>query len=84
MSSTNIHICDRVECDEEYIGDSSRNFGEKFKEHQKAPSPIFDHYTITGHNIKLENFSKVGKEDQNLKESHKGSYVHQSQWSIPQ
>ena len=61
------YTCDRVECDEEYIGESSRNFGERFKEHQKAPSPIFDHYTITGHNIKLENFSIVGKEDQNLK-----------------
>ena len=29
--------CDRVECDEEYIGESSRTFGERFKEHQKAP-----------------------------------------------
>ena len=48
------YSCDRVECDEEYIGESSRNFSERFKEHQKASSPIFDHYTITGHNIKLE------------------------------
>ena len=31
--------CGRVECDEEYIGQSSRTFGERFKEHQKAPSP---------------------------------------------
>ena len=61
------YTCDRVECDEEYIGESSRNFNERFKEHQKAPSPIFDHYTTTGHNIKLENFTIVGKEDQNLK-----------------
>ena len=66
------------DCGCEYIGESSRNFGERFKEHQKAPSPIFDHYTTTGHNIKLENFNIVGKEDQNLK-SHKGSYVHKSQ-----
>ena len=29
--------CGRVECDEEYIGESSRTFGERFKEHQKAP-----------------------------------------------
>ena len=63
------YTCDRVECDEEYIGESSRNFGERFKEHQKALSPIFDHYTITAHNIKLENFSIVGKEDQNLKKA---------------
>ena len=31
--------CGRVECDDEYIGDSSRSFGERFKEHQKAPPP---------------------------------------------
>ena len=31
--------CGRVECDEEYIGESSRTFGERFKEHQKAPPP---------------------------------------------
>ena len=31
--------CDRVDCDEEYKGESSRTFGERFKEHQKAPSP---------------------------------------------
>ena len=58
--------CDRVECDEEYIGESSRNFGERFKEHQKAPSPIYDHYNITGHNINIENFEIVGRESQNL------------------
>ena len=36
--------CDRVECDKEYIGESSRAFGERFREHQKAPSPIYDHF----------------------------------------
>ena len=45
--------CDRVECDEEYVGESSRTFGERFKEHQKAPSPIFDHYNTTGHKISI-------------------------------
>ena len=59
--------CNRVDCDEEYIGESSKVFGERFKEHQKAPSPIFDHTNITGHNITIENFSIVGREDQNLK-----------------
>ena len=50
---------DRVECDKEYIGESSRTFGERFKEHPKAPSPIFDHYNITAHNVTIENFSTV-------------------------
>ena len=58
--------CHRVGCDKEYIGESSRTFGERFKEHQKAPSPICDHYNITGQKISLENFSIVGREDQNL------------------
>ena len=59
--------CGRVECNEEYIGESSRTFEERFKEHQKAPSPIFDHFNTTGHSISVENFNIVGREDQNLK-----------------
>ena len=59
--------CNRVDCDEEHIGESSRVFGERFKEHQQAPCPIFDHTNITGHNITIEKFSIVGREDQNLK-----------------
>ena len=58
--------CDRVHCDEEYIGESSRVFTERFKEHQKAPSPIFDHFNTTGHIITIDNFIIVGREDQNL------------------
>ena len=55
-----------VDCDDEYIGESSRTFGERLKEHQKAPSPIYDHHNITGHDITIQNFSIVGREDQNL------------------
>ena len=58
--------CNRVECDDEYIGESSRTFGERFKEHLKAPSPIFDHYETTGHQVSIENFSIMGREKQNL------------------
>ena len=58
--------CDRVECDEEYIGKSSRTFGERFREHLKAPFPIFDHYNIIGHNVIIDNSSIVWWEDQNL------------------
>ena len=58
--------CYRVDCDEEYTGESSRAFGERLKEHQKAPSPIYDHSNITGHQVTIENFNIVGREDQNL------------------
>ena len=58
--------CNRVYCDDEYIGESSRTFGERYKEHLKAPSPIYDHHNITGHETSIENFSIVGRGDQNL------------------
>ena len=59
--------CHRVECNEEYIGESARNFAERFKEHLKPPSPIYDHSNISGHAVTIDNFSIVGREDQNMK-----------------
>ena len=56
-----------MECDEEYIEESSRTFGERFKEYQKAPSAIFDHFNTTGCSISIDNFNIVGREDQNLR-----------------
>ena len=57
--------CDRVDCDEEYVGESSRTFGERFKEHLKSPSPIYDHSNISGHKVTINNFEIVGREDLN-------------------
>ena len=51
---------------EEYIGESARLFAERFKEHQKSPSPIYDHSIRSGHEVNIDNFSIVGREDQNL------------------
>ena len=56
--------CDRVDCDEEYIGESSRTFGERFKEFLKPP-PIYDHSNITGHKVTINNFNIVGREGLN-------------------
>ena len=58
--------CDKLECDHEYIGETARTFGERFKEHLKAPSPIFDHSNISGHSTTINNFTVVGREEQNL------------------
>ena len=55
-----------MECDEKYIGETARTFGERFKEHLKAPSPIHDHSNTTGHTTTLDNFSIVGREEQYL------------------
>ena len=57
--------CDRVDCDEEYIGESSRTFGERFKEHLKPLSSIYDHSNISGHSVTINNFKIVGREDLN-------------------
>ena len=56
----------RVDCDEEYIGELIRTSAERFREHMKAPSPIHDHHNITGHEVSLDNFSIVAREDQNI------------------
>ena len=64
--SSDGYKCNRVECDKEYIGESARNFAERFKEHLKTPSPIYDHSVISGHNVTIDNFSIVGREDQNF------------------
>ena len=58
--------CGRVDCKEEYMGESGRTFVERFREHTKAPSPIHDHHNITGHELSLDNFSIVGREDQSI------------------
>ena len=57
--------CDMVDCDDEYIGETSGIFGERFREHLKPPSPIYDHSNITGHNVTINNFNIVGREDLN-------------------
>ena len=44
-------------CNEEYIGKTSRTFGERYKEHLKEPSPICAHSTQTGHSTTPENFN---------------------------
>ena len=71
--------CGRVECDEEYIGESSRTFGERFKEHQKAPSPIFDHFNNTGHSISVDKLQHSGEGGPEPQESHKRSSLYQGQ-----
>ena len=42
------------------------SFAERFREHMKAPSHIYDHFNITGHEVSLDNFCIVGREDQSL------------------
>ena len=58
--------CDKIDCEEEYIGESSRTFEERYKEHLKAPSPIHEHQNSTGHITSVENFKIIGREDHSM------------------
>ena len=58
--------CDKIDCLDEYIGESSGTFGERSKEHLKAPSPNFEHQDNTGHTTSVENFKIIGREGHNM------------------
>ena len=58
--------CDKTECDDEYIGESSRTFQERYKEHLKAPSPFFEHQNTTGHTKTVSNFKIICRKGQNM------------------
>ena len=58
--------CGDLGCDEEYMGETSRTFGERYKEHLKAPSAIHHHSSQTGHPTSHNNFQIIGREGHNL------------------
>ena len=58
--------CGDLGCDDEYIGETSRTFGERYKEHLKAPSAIHHHSIITGHTTNHNNFQIIWWEGHNL------------------
>ena len=65
--------CAETDCDEEYIGETSRTLGERYKEHLKEPSPIQVHSNQTGHQTTTDNFSIIGREGKGLARSIKES-----------
>ena len=58
--------CGDLGCDDEYIGETSRTFGKRYKEHPKAPSAIHHHSSQTGHPTSHNNFQIIGKDGHNL------------------
>ena len=58
--------CGELVCNEEYIGETSKTFGKRYKEHLKEPSHIHAHSTQTGHSINPDNFTIIGREDHGL------------------
>ena len=65
--------CGDLTCDDEYIGETSRTIGERFKEHLKDLSPIHHHNNHTSHPTSQNNFQIIGREGcglaRNIKES---------------
>ena len=58
--------CGDLTCNDEYIGETSRTFGERFKEQLKDPSPIHHHSNNTGHPTSQDNFQIIGREGHGL------------------
>ena len=58
--------CGDLGCDDEYIGETSKTFGERYQEHLKAPSAIHHHSSQTGHPTNHNNFHLIWRERHNL------------------
>ena len=58
--------CSNINCREQYIGESGRTLGDRYKECLKAPSPIHLHTSSAGHPVSPECFSIVDREAQGL------------------
>ena len=58
--------CGDLTCDDEYIGETSRTFGERYKEHLKNPSSIHQHNNQTNHPINHNNFKIIGREGHHM------------------
>ena len=65
--------CGDLSCDDEYIGETSKTFGERYKEHLKHPSSIYQHSNHTGHPTNYNNFKIIGKEGHSLARNIKNS-----------
>ena len=58
--------CGDLGCNDEYIGETSRTFGERYKEHLKAPSAIHHHNNQTGHPTIHYNLQIIGRDGHNF------------------
>ena len=54
--------CPHIKCPEEYLEESGRTFGDRLKEHPRAPSPIHPHSHSTGHPVSPQCFTIVDRE----------------------
>ena len=58
--------CGDLTCNDECIGETSRTFGERFKEHLKEPYTIHNHSINSGHPISQDNFQIIGRDNHGI------------------
>ena len=58
--------CAAIDCVEEYIRETSRMLGERYKEQLRKPSPNQAHSQCTGHQLSKVNFNIIGREGQDI------------------
>ena len=58
--------CTTIDCGDEYIRETSRMLGERYKEHLRETSPIQAHSQLTGYQLSKDNFSIMGREGQDI------------------
>ena len=54
--------CLLADCLEEYIYESRRTFGDRLREHLRAPSPTYHHSQATGHLVDVDCFISMDRE----------------------
>ena len=58
--------CGAIDCGEEYISETFRTLGERYKECLRESSPIQAHIQSTGHQLSQDNFNVIGSKGQDL------------------
>ena len=56
--------CPQINCPDEYIGESGMAFGDRSKEHLKAPHPIYQHSSSTAQPFSPDCFNIIHREAQ--------------------
>ena len=55
-----------ADCDEDYVGEAGRIFRDRFKEHLRAPSPLYNHHQASGHPLPMrDNVDILARENHN-------------------
>ena len=73
--------CGDIACGEEFIGETSRTLGERYKEHLKQPSPNHAHIQQTGHTNNKQQLEQHWEGRPGAGQDHKRIYLHKGKQS---